>query len=210
MSDAAADSLAAVAARLEMQVNELRRAGDHAALLAAANAAADEIERRVGDNANDAAARDALTRARRLTFNVAADCWPGWAEGAPADTPSLLSALALARRSVDLVAKLGLGRVQQGTGIWLVGAFELALGRYADAARDFDLAREHYVAANAPGLALLTEGYSALLRELAGADVPVSADDLERVCAKITAGGFENGAEWIQQLRTAQKVFAAS
>lgn len=55
--------------------------------------------------------------------------------------------------------KLGLGPMQEGTGTWLVGAFELALGRHAQARDAFAQARESYLAANAPGLVLLTEGY---------------------------------------------------
>jgi hypothetical protein len=99
----------------------------------------------------------ALLRVQRFTFNAAADCWPGWAEpDRPADRQNLLDALALAQRSAKLVAKLGLGKLQDGTGTWLIGAFELALGRYTEATRAFDFAREHYVAAKAPGLVLLT------------------------------------------------------
>src|SRR5262249_21998582 len=137
------------------------------------------------------------------------DCWPGWAEsGAPMDEASLQRARALAQRSADLVSKLGLGKVQEGTGVWLVGAFDLALGRYAEAARAFESAREHYIAATAPGLALLTEGYEAIVREIAGSQVSGGAEDLDAVCVKISAGGFEDGAEWIEQLRTARNVFA--
>jgi len=31
--------------------------------------------------------------------------------------------------------------------------------------------------------------------------------DVESVCARIAVGGFEDGSEWIEQLRTAAKVF---
>ena len=74
--------------------------------------------------------------------------------------------------------------------------------------RTFASAREHYVAGRAPGLTLLTEGYSAIARELAGPEALRGADDLDHVCVKISAGTFEDGAEWIAQLRTAKKVFA--
>jgi hypothetical protein len=209
MTDPTSGSLPELVAKYATQVNELRRTGDHAALLAAANTAADEIERRVGENWDNAPEREALLRVQRFTFNAAADCWPGWAEpDRPADTQNLLDALALAQRSAKLVAKLGLGELRDGTGTWLVGAFELALGRYTEAARAFDSARERYLAAQAPGLALLTQGYTAILREIAGPHAPGGADDLEQVCAKIVAGGFEDGAGWIEQLRTARKVFA--
>jgi len=37
--------------------------------------------------------------------------------------------------------------------------------------------------------------------------VPACAEDLDQVCARISAGGFDDGAEWIEQLRTARKAF---
>src|ERR1700721_2548241 len=77
ITDAAADALRDLVARSLERVKELRRAGDLAVLLAAANAAADEIEQRVGERLDDAE-RQALTAVRRFTFNAAADCWPGW------------------------------------------------------------------------------------------------------------------------------------
>ena len=102
----------------------------------------------------------------------------------------------MARRSHGLVVKLGLGPIQEGTGTWLVGAFELALGRYAEARESFARARESYLAAKAPGLVLLTEGYLAIVD-----------GDVEAVCARINIGGFEDGPDWIEQLRTAAQVF---
>jgi hypothetical protein len=92
--------------------------------------------------------------------------------------------------------KLGLGPIQEATGTWLVGAFELALGRYAEAREAFAQARESYLAGKAPGLVLLTEGYMAIVD-----------GDVEGVCARIAVSGFEDGSEWIEQLRTAAKVF---
>lgn len=178
---------------LEQRVNATRRAGDLVALLQAAEAGADEIEGRVGTY-QSAEAREALTAVKRFTFNAAADCWPGWSipEERP-DTQVMERALELARRSVALVKRLGLGPVQEGTGIWLVGAFELALGRYLDARNTFIVARRHYIEAQAPGLVLLTEGYVAI----------AAHEDLDGICARIAAGDFEDGAEWIEQLHTA-------
>jgi hypothetical protein len=112
---------------LEKYVNEVRRAGAPAAILAAANAAADAIGQRVSVCSNDAE-RAALTAVRRFTFNAAADCWPGWSVAGPAvDASSLLAALQLAQRSAALVASLALGSLREGTATWLTGAFELAL-----------------------------------------------------------------------------------
>jgi hypothetical protein len=190
------DSLSDLVTSSQQRVKELRRSGDLAALLAAAEAAADAIERRVGEGSTDLE-REALIAVKRFTYNAAADCWPGWSVPTAAPDPQILAAgLNMARRSHGLVVKLGLGPIQEGTGTWLVGAFELALGRYAEGRKAFAQARESYIAAKAPGLALLTEGYLAIVN-----------GDVEVVCARIAVGGFEDGPEWIEQLRTAAKVF---
>jgi hypothetical protein len=206
MTTPAPGPLPTLVARLQERIKELRRAGNLADLLTTASAAADEIEQRVGESRTDAE-RQALLTAKRFTYNAAADCWPGWNEKSP-DADILLAALALAQRSARLVKTLDLGPLQEGTGTWLCGAFELALGRYADAAGAFTTARQHYIAAKAPGLVLLTEGYAAIVREIAGDQVPAGGEGLDQITARIAAGGFEDGAEWVEQLRTALKVFA--
>jgi hypothetical protein len=208
MTDTAAESLRDLVATSLERVNELWRAGDPAVLLAAANAAADEIEQRVGEPLNDAE-REALTAVRRFTLNAAADCWPGWSvPDKPPERQTLLVAQQLAQRSVRLVKKLNLGSLQEGTGIWLCGAFDLALGKHVEASSAFGVARQHFIAAKAPGLALLTEGYIAIVRQITDLQVPADAEDLQQITARIAAGAFEDGADWIEQLRTALKVFA--
>ena len=202
-----ADTLAGLAGQLEARVKALRGGGDDAALLAAARDAADQIGRRCG--ALDADAREALGMIQRMTFNAAADCWPGWGvSDKPIDPNHLLAARDLAERSLDLVQELELGPARLGTGAWLVGAFDLALGRYDEAIDIFRGARRNYLAASAPGLVLLTDGYVAIARQLAGDRTSSDDQGFDQVCERIAAGGFEHGDEWIAQLRTALEVFA--
>ena len=205
MTDTDAAALRELVTTSQQRIKALRQAGDLAALLAAAKRAADDIERAVGER-KDEAAREALITVRRFTFNAAADGWPGWqiSDKAP-DTRILMAAQELARRSAELNKRLVLGPLQEGTGLWLCGAFDLALGNYGEAAKAFEAARQKYAEGAAPGLALLTEGYSAILSQAVG---HADGESLEAVIAKIKAGGFEDGAEWVEQLRTALKVFA--
>jgi hypothetical protein len=201
-----ANSLPELAHQLEKRVKEFRGVGDDAALVAAARDAADQVEQRRGAQNDDE--REALKVVQRLTFNAAADCWPGWSvSDKPVKTDSLLAARELALRSVRLVQTLELGPIREGTGIWLVGAFDLALGRYDEATRIFRDARQYYVAASAPGLVLLTDGYVAIARQLEG-EVAADGEGLDQVCARIAAGGYKDGDAWIAQLRTAWDVFA--
>jgi hypothetical protein len=208
MTDVTAQSLRDLVATWGARVDQLRREGDPEALLAGASAAADEIENRVGGRSQDEE-RQALTAVKRFTYNAAADCWPGWSvSDKPPDTRILLVALELAQRSARLVKELALGPLQEATANWLCGAFDLALGRRADAARAFAIAQRLYTAADAPGLALLTEGYIAIVAQINGRQATAGAPDLKQVVARIAADGFDDGAEWIEQLQTALKVFA--
>lgn len=210
-NQAVTEDLPSLAARLESHVNGLRRDGDPASLLAAAGAAADAIEGRIGEHRrgcwNDAE-RAALKAVKRFTYNAAADCWPGWSlDGPRVDEQNLLLALQMSQRSARLVEALELGHMQQGTASWLSGAFQLALGALAEASSLFSNAREHWTAADAPGLVLLAEGYLAIVQRLVPHATLGHADDFDRVCARLAAGGFKDGPEWIDQLRTALKVF---
>jgi hypothetical protein len=203
----ATEPLPDLVAKLEKHVSEVRRTGNPAAILAAANAAADLIEQRVGVCSNDAE-RAALTAVKRFTFNAAADCWPGWSVTGPAvDAGTLLAGLQLAQRSAALVESLALGGTQEGTAIWLSGAFELALQRLTDASSSFAHARQCYITATAPGLVLLMDGYLAIVQRLASNSSQADAENFEQVCARLAAGGFEDGPAWVEQLRTALKVF---
>ncbi|UFX46793.1 hypothetical protein HAP47_0009035 [Bradyrhizobium sp. 41S5] len=200
-----ADTLAGLAGQLETRVKALRGTGDDAALLAAVRDAADLIER--GCGAQDRDEREALKMVQRWTFNAAADCWPGWGvSDKPISPDNLLAARELAERSLGMVRTLELGPLREATGVWMVGAFDLALGRYDEASQLFREAREQYVAANAPGLVLLVDGYAAIVRQV-GKQV-ADGDDLDQVCKRIAARGFEDGDKWIAQLRTALQVFA--
>jgi hypothetical protein len=194
------ESLSDLVASSRARIAQLRQSGDLGALISAAAVAADAIERRVGVGAvlSDSD-QQALLAVKRFTYNAAADCWPGWSgSDEAADPRHLEAAFVLAQRSLGLVRRLVLGPLQEGTGVWLVGAFELALGKRAEASATFAAARDLFLVAKAPGLALLTEGYLVI----AG-----GGEDLESVCARIAGGGFEDGGEWVEQLRTASKVF---
>jgi hypothetical protein len=208
MSQSMSQSLADVVAKLGEQVKALRKEGDLAALLAAAREAADEVERRIGDAKGHEEQRDALMGVQRWTYNAAADCWPGWSiPSEPSDPRMLIAARELAQHSLDIVERLDLGRQRQGTGIWLCGAFDLALGRFEDASRAFAVAREHYVAANAPGGALLMEGYLAIVQQITEGGSSDRGSALDQICARISAGEFKDGPALVAQLRTALAAF---
>jgi len=204
-----ASSLSEQVSVWENQVKEARRKGDPEATLAIATTAADAIEQLIDkQTAWTEDEKSALTAVKRFTFNAAADAWPGWqVDGPLLDTHILTTAKGLAQRSTDWVEKLQLGAIQEGTGVWLIGGFDLALGQFDEALTRFSASSQLYHAASAPGLTLLTNGYEAMARGLRGHQ---SREDimrnLEDVITKISSGDFKDGAKWIEQLRTALTV----
>ena len=204
-------SVPAFAEEQEDQVSAVRRGGDPAAIIAAATAAEAAIRARVAQEPRPSPddERAALIRVKRMLYNAAADCWPGWAppDGPHASAADLEAALGLARSSADLVDTLALGAMQEGTARWLIGAFELALGCFDDALASFAVAEERYHAAPARGLALLTQGYAALTYEVARRERPANVPDFDAVLTALVAGGFPDGDFFCDQLRTARGVF---
>lgn len=198
----------------EDRVKNARRKGDPSKTTAIAAAGADAIEQQVKVLANPTEDETrALKAVQRFTYNASADAWPGWqeVEDGSLDRPTLAAAKQLAIHSAELVDTLQLGAVQQGTGTWLVAAFDLALGRFEDALAGFSISTQQYQAANAPGLVLLVEGYSAITKGLLNQHSREAiTKDLEAVFDRISSGGYEDGTEWIQQLKTALNVFLVS
>jgi hypothetical protein len=212
-SSAGQETLSELVARHDRQLKMMRGAAiDPHAILVAATLAAREIESRI-----DAAApvlskteRAALAALQVMTFNAAADCWPGW-EVTPAkeirSRVDLLGGLDLARRSSVLVHRLHLGALREGTAHWMVGAYELALGQTDEAVYSFSLALARYAAAEAPGLAWLARGYLAIAYETADRARPGGVASFEEVLAEIKAGAFEDAASLGDQLNIARRVF---
>jgi hypothetical protein len=194
----------------EQAVNRIRKAGRPAEIIAAAERAAEAIGNLIANPAAEASGekREGLLAIRRLLFNAAADCWPGWSmDSAPCSEAELESALALARRSADLAGQLNLAPRQQGTAQWLIGAFELALRSLDAAAASFSRAEVLYERAAAPSQRLLARGYGAIVREAGGRSPQAGPGSLQETLAAIAAGDFPDGAAFIAQLSTAHQIF---
>ncbi len=207
------ETLAELVARLRRQLRSVgAAAAGPQAILAAANAAVDALESRVGPAGPVLTdiERSALVAAQEISFNAAADCWPGW-EDNPAKRPcsevDLRGGLDLARRSFDLVHRLQLGALREGTAHWMVGAYQLALGQIDAAVAAFSVAVARHQVAGAPGLLLLGRGYIAIAYEAADRRRPDGIASFEEVLAAIRAGGFRDAASWCDQLNVARSLF---
>jgi len=211
-ASAGSETLTELVARHVRLVNGLRGVGDQRAIIATASAAADAIEARVDPVAPvlAEAERAALMASQRLTFNAAADCWPGW-EIAPDKSSvsrvDLQGGLDLARRSFVLVQRLHLGALREGTAHWMIGAYQLALGQIDDAVLSLSLSVDRYQDGRAPGLAWLARGYIAIAYETANQPRPDGIATFDEVLVAIEMGRFEDAADWREQLNVARRVF---
>ncbi|HEX5281937.1 MAG TPA: hypothetical protein VFW28_17785 [Micropepsaceae bacterium] len=203
--------LTLLATEQEKLVNDARKSGRIAEIIAAAEHAADAIEYRVPNTQTEISGdeREALKSVKRFLYNAAADCWPGWSlDSARGSDAELGAALLLARRSASLVDRLGLGPMQEGTAKWLVGAFELALGRIDNALELFAQAEGLYERAGAPGLMLLARGYGAITREASRRLPEQGPGSLAEVLTALASSNLEHGKFFSEQLVMAHRVFA--
>jgi hypothetical protein len=187
--------LAEKCSRLEAEIKQARKQGDIPARLAAGAAAIAELEAAAAGA--PVVAREApLKLAMRIGYNVAADVYPGWEPGVARTEAELEAAQMLARQSAGFVAQLGLGPMQRGNAVWLLGALDLALGNRGAASAAFAQAAEIF--APLPEMRLMALGYAAI----AG-----GGDGLEEILAALGALGTEDAGETREQLLTARAIF---
>lgn len=111
------------------------------------------------------------------------------------DASTLVTTKTLAQRSAALVGTLQLGAIQEGTGIYLIGALDIAMGNFDDALSGFTTSLQWHQAAPAPGFALLVRGYEVIAEGLRARHSREDINgDLEKVYAQITSGGFKDEA----------------
>jgi tetratricopeptide (TPR) repeat protein len=190
---------------LEYEINAARKRGDIPALIDIASAAMDHLEAAAAtaQGALDENQTLALTAAKRIGYNAAADIWPGWDVATPTRSDAeLQSALALAQRSSILVDRLNQGPMQHGNAIWLIGALHLARGRYEEALEAFRAAARFY--SDAPAVKILSEGYMAIVAELLTVH---GTAEFDSVIARLDELSSEEATAFREQLLIARQVF---
>jgi hypothetical protein len=183
------------------KVKAARKSGDVPAILALAQNAVDAIEQAIGpDRANPSEAQvKALQAVKRITYNCAADAWPGWEPNTPRTDAELAAARQLAQQSRAVVQALNLDETQQGNAIWLIGALDLAAGRREAALAAFRAAVDLFAAAKSEVMTLMAQGYVAI----AAGDDPA----LDTALAELAASADADASFMKDQLVTARQVF---
>ena len=148
--------------------------------------------------------------AQSISYNTAANCWPGWGdEGIRIEPPYLQSALHLANVSRDLVRELAFGRKEEGTACWLLGALKLAAGQPAEALSDFQAAQRSFESGGHATSGLMASGYSALARKADPATAAAGARDLAVVLKQLHEDVSADAGFFAEQLITADKILLA-
>lgn len=202
MSDIAKTEFSDKIAALEGQIKAARKAGDIAALLPLAAGAIGQLEIFAAAAASPSEQKNALSAARRIAYNSAADAFPGWEYPPPAITePDLLAARVLATKCAELDTSIAASAKHQANASWLIGAMDLALGRRDAAITAFRKAETLF--AEAPEMALLNVGYRAIAGD-------AEAPGFEETCTTLANSGLPHAAGLRDQLVVARQVFGAT
>ena len=134
------------------------------------------------------AAEEYRRSAVAMTYNLAADTWPGWGPGqaAPVAEAHRRLGLAAARQNVALAAELGLPPDRRRNGYWILGAQLLANGDSAAASAAFAQSRELAAEADNDTAELMAQGWIHVAAIRAGEEV---RGELAAVAAKLRGMG---------------------
>lgn len=163
--------------------------------------------REAASTGDEALRVDLRTAARKLSYNVSANLWPGWADEAVQPTQSdLQSALDLARVHYRLVLEDRLESESIGNARWLVGAQRLALGQEQAAHYTFETAKAAYHEAGKPASEWMAEGFLALSLQLMGTMATEGLRRFDAALQELKQLGDE-GEFFVDQLQAARRVF---
>jgi cytochrome c-type biogenesis protein CcmH/NrfG len=117
----------------------------------------------------------------------------------------------MANESRDLVEELALGPREQGTAQWLVGALELAVGRFDAARVAFEQAERAFLTDDAASTcALMAHGYVALACKADPQSRAEGKEALREALGRLRAQGSKEAIFFADQLSTADRVLLVS
>lgn len=146
--------------------------------------------------------RELVTLARRASYNLGADTWPGWGDGQTVAPEEQRLGAAAAALCLELGERLNEDDDGRAGALWLVGAHALASGSLTEARDAFGTAA---ALTTEPESKLLFEGYLALTCVIAGEDG--SQRRLAEIRERLSK--VSNDPWSAKQLHTAEAAFAA-
>jgi tetratricopeptide (TPR) repeat protein len=192
---------------IELARQVYRELKDVSSMIALGNAGTQFALLRAASSGNSAEAEKLRKDAKILAFNTAANCWPGWGDvGIDIKEDHLQAGLKLAVLCRDLVVELSLGQKQRGTSQWLIGALDLAMGRFEEALAEFQRAKEEFQASADSDCVLMAEGYSALALKAQPESRLAGGHELDRILLLLRDRGSKDGQFFANQLVTADRI----
>ncbi len=146
--------------------------------------------------------------AKAIAYNLASFTWPGWDEpGMPLGITDIKIGLDAARTNLRLAQELDKGDLPLCRAYWMVAAQEMAVKNYIQAKNHFDQAAHHAELANEKPEALLCQGFACLCVSLSQ-EATGAKENLAAIKAELAP--LEHGSDFIAQIETAARVFAAN
>lgn len=163
------------------------------------------------DASDEKAAAELRGQAKAIAYNLGANCWPGWMDAGIVITATERQiGLDAARLNLRLARELCRPAEPLGHAHWLLGAQLLAAKSFDSAAAEFTAAAEQFASAQKPAEQQMARTYEALTRRLQHPTDTSRAAALERSLAALEAIGTDDAKFFADQIRTAEKAFAAS
>jgi hypothetical protein len=162
---------------------------------------------RARTSGNAECTNEILSTIKEMAYNLGSFLWPGWDEaGIVLTGEDAAIGEAAAARNLKLALDLGRGPLPLAHAHWLLGAYRLAAEDGAAARDAFVRAAAFAGEANDCSHRLLNLAYAALadgLRE----NSEIHSEEVYRDALDALAG-VEHGADFVQQVRVAERVFA--
>ncbi|HLK69457.1 MAG TPA: hypothetical protein VKU19_38765 [Bryobacteraceae bacterium] len=153
-------------------------------------------------------ARELKKLGRVIAFNTAVNCWPGWGDdGIVIEEAHISAGIQIATECLSLVQELALTPREQGGAHWLIGALQLAAGRFGVARMEFEEARQIYLRDESiSSYALMADGYIALAAKADPQSGPDGVDALSMALDRLRSEGSKDATFFAAQIATADRV----
>lgn len=147
-----------------------------------------------------------LDSAKKIAYNLASFCWPGWDEpGITITEGDIQIGHDAAKLNLRLAIELNRPPLGMSMAYWMLGGYAMSFHDFPAAEARFiqslDLAKK----ANDEGQVSLNEGYLTLAR--LGQKSPDAEAHFARVLEQLEAQNTEDSKEYARQLRVARQVF---
>jgi hypothetical protein len=209
--DARADPIATVSA-LNSTVQKLyREYNDVTNMIVAGNLGLGYFLRRSTLESDQGKVRELKKLGKVIAFNTAANCWPGWGDpGIVIEEAHIRAGIKMANESRDLVEELAFGARELGNAHWLVGALELAAGRFDAARVAFEQAERVSLVQDATSTyTLMARGYVELARKAGPQSRAQGKEALRETLDRLRVQGSKEAIFFADQLSTADRVLLA-